>query len=273
MQQDKIHPSTKPHATTTTAAPPQKPPIKPPPPYNTNNIYQRRQQPPPRRRRRSCRRGCCLCFLYAVIVLLILLLLAATAGTIFYFIYHPKHPSFSLSSLSFPSLNLTAPVPSSQVNLTFVVKNPNAKLVTFVYSDSITLSLIADGVDLGNSSFPGFVSKPKNVTVIEGVIESSEIKGQDPEAVATLKGDVGKKKGFPVVAEVETGVRVKIGKVRTMRFGLRLVCDGIKGFAPTTKEVAAGKNRTAVVVAPGAAVTDGVNCKTKLRIKIWKITW
>ncbi|GAB2216343.1 hypothetical protein Droror1_Dr00024115 [Drosera rotundifolia] len=278
MQDDRVHP--------TAAAPPK--PIPPPPksinggaptkpapgPYNPTprrRPTSYRPAPPPSRsgRRGTCRRLCCLCFLYTLIALLCLILLAAVAGTIFYFLYHPKHPSFSVSSLLITTFNLSSPTSSSlyphvtsRLDLTILSKNPNSKLITFFY-DPVTVSVSTEGaVDLGNSTVPGFVSVPGNVTVLAASVDSDPAKGQDPESVSQLKADLGKN-GFPVDVGLGTQVRVRIGRMRSKSVGIRVSCVGIRGFVPSP----AKKNGTAA-----AGETAQGKCKVDLRLKIWKFT-
>lgn len=241
--------------------------------YNPNRprpVYRPEQQRRRRGRICSCRKFCCLCFLYTLIALLCLLLLAAIAACIFYVLYHPKHPTFAVSSVRISKFNLTAADSSgdfsrltSRIDFTLTAKNPNKKHIVFIY-DPFSVDVSAGGgVDAGNATLPGFSHVEGNTTVIRGTVVSDPTRNFDSDTVSSLRSNLGKKSGFPMTVEVDTKVQVQIGKIKSKRVGIRVNCDGIRGFQP--------KNATAKTPTPGT--TTGAKCKVDLRIKIWKFTF
>ncbi|GAB4854451.1 hypothetical protein Ancab_023035 [Ancistrocladus abbreviatus] len=227
-------------------------------------------RPQPHRRSRSCtcRRFCCLCFLYTLIFLLCLILLVAISACILYVLYHPKHPTFSVTSLEISTFNLSSADPTtsyshltSRLDLALSAKNPNKKLV--FYYDTFTISLSSDSVDLGNATFPGFTHVPGNGTIMKAAVVSDRSKGQDPDSVSQLRSDLSKKSGFPISVQLDTKVEVKMGKLKSKKVGIKVLCDGIRGFAPKN-----GKSKT-----PTLGSTSDAKCKVDLRIKIWKFTF
>jgi len=233
-------------------------------------------RPPPQRQRRccSCRKFCCLCFIYTLIAILSLILLAAIAACIFYVLYHPKHPTFSVSSVRISKFNLSAAdsngfsTLSSRLDFTVTAKNPNKKKIVFVY-DPITVDVAAAGVNAGNTTVPGFTHVEGNTTVIKGTMMSDPTRSLDSDSVAPLRADLGKKSGFPVSVEINTQVKVQMGKLKTQKVGMRVSFDRIRGFLPPKP----AKNSTKKAVAAAPATTTGAKCKVDLRIKIWKFTF
>ncbi|CAL5373955.1 unnamed protein product [Camellia sinensis] len=258
---DRVYPSSKPTAngTTNTAGvanlsfPATKGQL-----YNASRPAYRPQPPRHHRRQRSC---CCSCCLWTTLILLLILLLSSIAGTIFWVLYRPHHPTFSLSSLQIPQFNLTPSSSSSKLsskfNLTINAHNPNKKL-EFLY-DPISVSISADGVDVGDGSIPGFVHFRKNTTILRTTIASNG-QSMDSTSVSVLKSDLKNKKSLPMKIELDTKVKVKIGGLKTNKVGVRVLCEGIKAAVPT------GKKAT-------VATTSNANCKVDLRIKIWKWTF
>ncbi|CAO2816686.1 unnamed protein product [Amaranthus hypochondriacus] len=238
--------------------------------YNPNRprpVY-RPQQNRRSNRSCSCRKCCCLTFIYTLIAILSLLLLAAIAACIFYVLYHPKHPTFSVSSIRISKFNLTSSDSSgfthlnSKLDFTLTAKNPNKKKITFVYYP-ISVEFSGAGVDAGNATLPGFTHVAGNTTILKATVLSDPTRDFDSDTVSQLRSDLTKKSGFPVSAELNTMVEVQMGKIKSKKIGIRVTCDGIKGFQP--------KNATSKIPTPGT--TSDAKCKVDLRIKIWKFTF
>ncbi|GAB4837099.1 hypothetical protein Ancab_002010 [Ancistrocladus abbreviatus] len=67
---------------------------------------------------------------------------------------------------------------------------------------------------------------------MKAVVGSDPAKGQDPDSASQLRSDLSKKSGFPISVQVDTKVKVKMGKLKSKKVAIRVVCDGIRGFAP-----------------------------------------
>lgn len=267
---DRVYPTAKPNpppaAMNGGGGAPGSAPVKTGQLYNPNRprpVY-RPQQNRRSRRSCSCRKCCCLTFIYTLIAILCILLLAAIAACIFYVLYHPKHPTFSVSSVRISRFNLTTADPSgfahlnSRLDFTLTAKNPNSKKITFVY-DPMSVEFSGAGVDAGNATLPGFTHVAGNTTILRATVLSDPTRDLDSDSVSQLRSDLGKKSGFPVSAELNTMVEVQMGKIKTKKIGIRVTCDGIKGFQP--------KNATSKTPTPGT--TSDAKCKVDLRIKIW----
>lgn len=212
-----------------------------------------------RRHRRGC---CCRCCLWTTVALLVLLLLIGAAAAVFYVLYRPQRPTFTVTSLKVSYINITtsSSTLSSKFDLTVSARNPNSKLV-YIYSPTSVSVVSADGggVDLGDATIPAFVHGKKNTTVLKTSIAST---GQqvDSTAASALKSGLKSKNGLALKIRLETKVKVKIGGLKTPRVGIRVTCGGIRATAP-----AAGKSAA-------TASTASAKCKVDTRIRIWNWT-
>ncbi|XP_055825137.1 NDR1/HIN1-like protein 13 [Solanum dulcamara] len=261
---DRVYPAAKPAAANGTAAPApaaavngganQAFPANKAQLYNAARPTYRPMPPPKRKHRRSC---CCCCCLFITFFIVIVILLAAIAGAIFWVLYRPQRPSFSVSTLQVSQFNLTSTKLASKFNLTVVARNPNKK-ISFFY-DPINISFSSDDVDIGDGSLPAFMHDTKNTTMLRTVVSSSS-KNLDDSAISNLKSKLKKKNTLPLEIKLDTKVKVKVGSLKTKKVGIRVKCDGIKITIPSGKT-------------PTKATTSGVTCKVDLRIKIWKWTF
>ncbi|KAF9614184.1 hypothetical protein IFM89_015692 [Coptis chinensis] len=225
---------------------------------------QYRPQPKPRRSRRGC---CCCVFLWLILLIIALVLLLAIAGAVFWVLYHPQRPSFSIQTLRITQFNITTPKGStsptlnSKLDLSVTTRNPNKKLL-FIYNP-ITVSMFSNGVDVGDGSFVGFVHGTKNTTSLKALVSSTG-KDLDSDAVKSLNTDLKKKNALPLVIKLETKVKVKFGSFKTEKVRIKVVCQGI--------EVSVPKGKSSPSVMKSTAGGDS-KCKVKLQFKIWRWTF
>lgn len=205
------------------------------------------------------RRGCCgRCCLWTTVAVLVLLLLIAAAVAVFYIIYRPHRPSFSVTSFSVAYLNATSSGVNSKFSLEVTARNPNKKLV-YIYSP-ISVRVLASDIDVGNGNMPSLVHGKRNTTVLRSSVTSSS-QPLDSESLSKLKSAVKATNGVPLKLKLDTKVKVKAGSLKTPRIRIRVTCDGIRAQTP-----ASGK-------APAVASTASAKCKVHTRIKIWKWTF
>lgn len=254
LMSDRVFPSSKPAATNGTTAPPAKPTLRPP--YRPQ---------PHHRRHRTDRNYCCCCFFWTGLIVLILVLIFAIAATALYVLYRPHRPAFSIPSLRIHRLKLTTSADSSSnhlsalFNFTVTSKNPNSHLTYFYQPFDISI-FSSNDVLLGNGTIPAFTSPTKNQTVFKNVIASGSNE-LDTDSVTSLKSDLKKKTGVPLKIVLDTKVKVKAGKLKSKKIGIRVTCEEFKGVV-----IPKGKS-------PSVATTDKSKCKVDLRIKIWKWTF
>ncbi|XP_022720935.1 NDR1/HIN1-like protein 6 [Durio zibethinus] len=254
---DRVYPSSK-QATNgtspTTAANPGFPATKAQLYGASRSLY--RPQPNSHRDRRS---GCCSCCLWTTVAFLLLILLFAIAGSILYVIYRPHRPTFMVSSLKVSTLKITsASKLVANINLNVTAKNPNKKVV-YIY-DPFTISIFTnDDIDIGDGSFDSFVQGTRNSTLLKAAITSSN-QELDNTSAGKLKTTLKSNNGLPLKIKLDSKLKLKMGALKTPKFGIRGICEGIKATVP--------KGKSATTASP-----SNTKCKVDLRLKIWKWTF
>ncbi|GAB2293377.1 hypothetical protein Dimus_027576 [Dionaea muscipula] len=256
VSSDRVHPTAPPPTGgTTTSTAPSAP--NPATTYNGNRPpyvaepLQTNQARWNRRRRRGC---CCLCILWTILLIFILLILIAITCLVLYFVYRPEVPTFTVTSLRIAEFNLTQF--ATKLNLTVTARNPNRKIK--FYYDPTQVSIFSGDIDVGDGIFPGYVQGTKNSTVLFSVAQTDGPSITYGDA-ATLRSEIEDGNGLDLKLVMRTKLRLKVGGLKTVRFGIRVTCDGIIAEAPNGK------------LNGDVAVIDGGNCKGKWRIKIWKL--
>ncbi|GER52376.1 late embryogenesis abundant protein [Striga asiatica] len=204
-------------------------------PANKAQIYKAtrppyRPQPPPRRRSR--RSLCCTCCLWTTLLILLFLLHAAIAGAVFYVIYRPQRPSFSVDSLRLSRFNLTDTAVTSAFNVTILAHNTNSKII-FLF-ERISVRALSGEVDVGGGDFPAFTQGKKNVTTLRTVVPNSNIPISAGTDISPLRSSI-RRRNLPMRIQLDTNVRAKIGNVKTKKLKIRVSCDGIRVSIPNGK--------------------------------------
>lgn len=210
-------------------------------------------------RSRRHRRGCCCRFcLWMPVAVIVVLLLLAAAAAVFYVIYRPQSPSFSVTSVRLAYLNTTTSGVKSKFSLAITARNPNKRLV-YIYSP-FSVTALASGISVGKGNIPTFVHGKRNSTVLRSSVTSSS-QPLDSESLSKVKAAIKAKTGVSLKLKLDTKEKVKAGSLRTPKIGIRVTCDGIRAVVP-----ASGK-------ASAVATTANASCKVTTRIKIWKWTF
>ncbi|XP_016493303.2 NDR1/HIN1-like protein 13, partial [Nicotiana tabacum] len=202
--------------TTTAAAKPTATTVRNPKPYRTtSNPYHQHNH-----LRFSCRRLLCKCYLWSTLSIDIILFFAAIIGAIFYVLYHPQRPRFSIYSLKISNFSLTTtPDDITQRSINF-------KLILY------TLTALENEVILASGSFNGISSSPKNITIMHFILlTGSQV--LDIDSVTSLQSDLQRKGWLPVTILIDTMIRVKMDKLKSKRVGIRVTCEGVYGQTPT----------------------------------------
>ncbi|KAH0713014.1 hypothetical protein KY289_008973 [Solanum tuberosum] len=184
-------------------------------------------------------------------MIIVILVLVAIAGTIFYFLYRPQLPSFSISSLKISQFNLTTSPDdttrlATKFNVTLSTKNKNKKVI-YIYDPIALKAESTNQIELANGDFPRFTSAPNNVTIIHSTL-SIVSQVLDVDSISSLKSDMKRKSGMPMRILLDTKVVVKMDKLKTNKVGIRVTCDGINGPIPKGKNPSVASITTAKCV-------------------------
>ncbi|OVA03887.1 Late embryogenesis abundant protein [Macleaya cordata] len=188
-----------------------------PPPENAHRYqkYARRKH-----RRNPC--CCCLCWILGIIVLLILL--TAVAAGVFYLVFRPKEPNYSVENVSIKGINLTSSSDltlSPEFDVTVRAENPNKKIGIY-YEKGSSVVVSHSNIDLCSGVLPAFYQPTSNVTVFETALKGSGIK-----LTTTVYNELQEqqKKGkIPLGLDLKVPVKIKVGSVKTWTITAKVHC-------------------------------------------------
>lgn len=173
---------------------------------------------PPRRRRNPC--CCCLAWIFCPLILLIVLI--AIAAGVFYIVYRPQIPKYSLNGISVNRLNITRDLRlSSDLTVTVRAQNTNKKIGIF-YEDGNRLAVLYSGKVISSGIIPAFYQAPRNTTLVQIKMTASRV-----PFTAALKSalDTDQTKGsVPLDVEMDEPVRLKIGSLKTPKVTIQIRC-------------------------------------------------
>ncbi|CAM8969499.1 unnamed protein product [Rhodiola kirilowii] len=218
-------------------------------------------------KRRCC--TCCCCLIWLILTLLILSVVVAATCGVFWILFKPQRPKFTVASLKLANLNLTGNLDTdasgrlfTSGNLTISARNPNSK-ITALYEETAMSVFSKSNVMIADSIFQPFSSSPGNSTVIRFVFRSWRT--LDLESARGLRSDLTGKSEMWSRLELETKMGVQIGKWKSRKIGIRVTCGGLRVKIP--------KTGTKKGSSADAAISDDGKCKVDLSIKIWGFTF
>ncbi|CAI9774547.1 unnamed protein product [Fraxinus pennsylvanica] len=244
---DRVHPTVPPSSSSTETSsksnveaphPPHPEPSKPvPPPPATYVIQLPREQifryPPTestrkfrtsnlKKNRRSCCRRCC-CFTLCLILLLIVA--ACIAAGVFYLIFRPESPRYTVDRIRMKGFNLTSTAPISPgFDVSIKANNPNDKIGIYYLKDGAA-SVFYNDVRLCDGVLPTFYQPKNNITVFQTTLKGSSI--VLARAVKTELLNAQKMSTVPFVLRVKTPVKIKVGSIKTWEINVKVKCDVI----------------------------------------------
>lgn len=187
-----------------------------PPPENASRFsYLSRRKP----RRSCCARLCCT----LLVSFIALILLSAVAAAVFYFVFRPESPHYSIESVSISGFNLTTSAPiSPELGVTVKADNPNDK-IGFYYRSGSSINVFYKDVKFGSGSLPVFYQGTNNVTKFTTALKGSgiELTGSTRKALI----DEQKKGTVPLRLDLRAPVKIKVGSVKTWEIVVKVDCD------------------------------------------------
>ncbi|PNX54747.1 late embryogenesis abundant hydroxyproline-rich glycoprotein [Trifolium pratense] len=237
---DRIHPNTLPVSDDSQTTSSQKPALAsntapaPSPPPGTYIIQVPKDQtyrhPPPENaqryanytRRKTRRNRCCCCLCWLIGILFILLVLAAIAAGVFYLIFRPESPHYSIDRISVKGMNLNSSVISPEFDVSVKADNGNNKIGIYYETDSTVEIFYKDAV-LCNGVLPVFYQPSNNVTVFQTVLKGNGIELARSDR-RTLVNAVAKR-NVPLSLKLRAPVKIKVGSVKTWKIRVKVDCD------------------------------------------------
>ncbi|GLJ35652.1 hypothetical protein SUGI_0716570 [Cryptomeria japonica] len=174
---------------------------------------------PPRRRRNTCCR--CLVWTFCLIVLLIVTIVIAAA--ILYAVFKPKIPNYSVDNIQITRFFLGAGATvSSQFAVDVTARNPNKKIGIYYLDDSY-LAVFYTGTELCKGKLPAFYQGHRNTTNLDVTLTGTDVQiTSDMVRSLTAQRQLV---SIPLLVKADVPVKVKFGKLKTMKITFRVRCD------------------------------------------------
>jgi hypothetical protein len=181
-------------------------------------------------RRKINRRPCCLCLCWLLGLLVIFLVLVGIAAGIFYLVFKPESPNYSIDNITISGLNLTAEAAtttsvltvSPEFDVTVRADNPNDKIGIYYRKDS-SVEVYYSDVRLCNGVLPVFYQPSNNETVFR-----TALKGSGIELTSTMKKSLVQEQTqgeVPLELKIRAPVKIKVGSVKTWTITVKVDCD------------------------------------------------
>ncbi|GMG99529.1 hypothetical protein Nepgr_001369 [Nepenthes gracilis] len=172
---------------------------------------------PPKRRNCFCR---CLCFLFSLLLLL-LLIIGVIVG-IFFLVFHPKIPKYSINSLRITDFNLGN---DGSLSATFDVNitawNPNKKIGIY-YEGGSHVTVWYEDTELCQGSLPSFYQGHRNTTVMDVALSGET---QNATAlVSSVQEEQQQEGSIPLVIRGKVPIKIKVGKLKLMKMKFKVKC-------------------------------------------------
>ncbi|GLJ52112.1 hypothetical protein SUGI_1108430 [Cryptomeria japonica] len=181
---------------------------------------------PKRRRTTFC---CCLAWFLGSVLLIVAILLII-AG-IFYLVFNPRLPNYSVERLETRSFNFSRDSGlSSEIYISVLAENSNFRIGIYYKEDNI-LGFSFSGVQLCSGKFPGFYQGHGNVTLLEASLTGSNVPFSE-ELYLGLVNEENEKK-VPLEIGIDMPVRIKAGLLKLPKIIVRVRCSiTMSGLSP-----------------------------------------
>ncbi|KAG5248124.1 harpin-induced family protein [Salix suchowensis] len=187
-----------------------------PPPVNAKR-YERLS------RRKPSRSPCCCCLCWLLALLTAFVFLIGVAAAVFYFVFRPESPDYSVERLSISGFNLTSSRwVSPEFDVTVRANNPNDKIGIY-YKKGSSVDVYYDSVKLATGSLPNFYQGTNNVTVFVTPLKGSAVELTSRDRTAMI-GEASKGR-VPFKLALRAPVKIKVGPVETWEITVKVDCD------------------------------------------------
>jgi hypothetical protein len=191
-----------------------------PPPQNARlqKIYAARAA-------RNKNRNCCCFFKYLLLTILFIVLVIIIAASVFYLLYKPKMPKYTINSLVVKNFNISMPnifTFSPEFEATVTAQNPNSK-ISIYYEDGSGITVYYKSVPLANGVWPTFHQPANNVTELVVPVKGSGIqlaKSMHDEILQNQNSGA-----VPLNLNMKVPVKIKAGSITTWTINVFFSCD------------------------------------------------
>lgn len=162
-------------------------------------------------------------------ILVTIIVLLGIAALIFWLVVRPKAPKYNvqdvrLSSFSItPSGSLSSGLFELSATTTYSVEARNPNKHIGIYYDRMNIDVQSEGASIGKGSVKSFYQGHRNTTIISGALSSVNLPLASTVGSALQAAE--KSGNVPLKVYVDVRVRVKVGKVKTPHFWVKVRCN------------------------------------------------
>nr|GMD73656.1 protein YLS9-like [Ipomoea batatas] len=174
--------------------------------------------------RRKSRRGCCCrCLCYTLCLLVVLIVAVAVAAGVFYLVFRPESPNYTVSDVAIKGLNLTSrSAVSPEFDVIVRAENPNDKIGIY-YRKGSSVRVFYSGIELSHGELPAFFQPSNNVTDFHTALKGSGVLLGNTVRSSLVRQQRQRKVTFKL--DVEAPVKIKVGAVKTWEITVKVKCD------------------------------------------------
>jgi len=225
--------------------------VRPPPggrmsvQFPKDQVIPRRQIPrqdfqPSKRRRNSC----CRCFCCTICFLLALVVAIAIACGVLYLVFQPRIPKYSVNSIKITNFSINADLTTNcQFAVNVMARNPNKKIGIY-YLDNSHLTVSYSGTELCKGALPVFYQGHKNTTLLDVALSGTGARLSNA-LVSTLRKQKQKAR-VPLNLRAEVPVKIKLGKLKSMKIKVHVRWDLVVDRLDTKAKVISENSKVSV---------------------------
>lgn len=175
-------------------------------------------------RRQTRRNPCCCCLCWLIGLIFVLSFLVALTAGIFYLVFRPETPNYSVNDISITGFNLSSSKLSISPQFDVAVRadNPNDKIGIY-YEKGSSVTVYHSDVKLSNGVVPAFYQPSNNVTVFHTELSGSGIVlGNTVHEELVNQVKQGK---ILFSLRLKAPVRIKVGSVKSWTITVKVSCD------------------------------------------------
>eukprot|EP01018_Ginkgo_biloba_P022433 Gb_27157 [translate_table: standard] len=171
-------------------------------------------------KRRNC---CCRCLAWTFCLLFTLILIVAIVGVIFYLVFQPRIPKYSVEDIQITGFNIDPSDTSvdSQFDVTVRARNPNKKIGIYYLKHS-HLKVYYEDTKLCSGSLPVFYQGHKNTTILQVNLTGNNVVITS-DHYSRLQTQI-QEGSIPLVLKGDVPVKIKVGRLKLMKITFRFRC-------------------------------------------------
>ncbi|GLJ35648.1 hypothetical protein SUGI_0716510 [Cryptomeria japonica] len=172
---------------------------------------------------KCCRNFYCLCLLWTFCLLLLFIVAIVISAAILYAVFQPRIPKYSVDNVQITSFSLGLDATlSSQFMVDVRMTNQNKKIGIYYLDDSY-IGVFYTGTEICKGKLPAFYQGHKNTSNLDVILTGTNV--QITSEMVALLNEQKQQGSIPLNLKADVPVKIKFGKLKTMKITFHLRCD------------------------------------------------